>query len=269
LWLLLAAAFPAVFINIGHGHNGFLTAALIGGGLVLLDRRPLLAGILFGLLVYKPQFGMMIPLVLIATGRWRVFAAAAATAAVLALVTTLAFGPHVWDAFLASTKFTRVVVLEQGGAGWHKIQSVFSWVRMWGGSVALAYAAQTVVTVSAALALIVLWRGETPFARKAAALPLAAILATPYSLDYDMMVLSVAIAFLAAGGLAHGFRPYEKTAAAALWLVPLAARSCAEFTLVPIGAITMLSVFILTVWHGAASHVARPARWISAHLPTK
>jgi hypothetical protein len=269
LWLLLAAAFPAVFINIGHGHNGFLTAALIGGGLVLLDRRPLLAGILFGLLVYKPQFGMMIPLVLIATGRWRVFAAAAATAAVLALVTTLAFGPHVWDAFLASTKFTRVVVLEQGGAGWHKIQSVFSWVRMWGGSVALAYAAQTVVTVSAAFALIVLWRGETPFARKAAALPLAAILATPYSLDYDMMVLSVAIAFLAAEGLAHGFRPYEKTAAAALWLVPLAARSCAEFTLVPIGAITMLSVFILTVWHGAASHVARPARWISAHLPTK
>src|SRR5436309_2254785 len=76
IWLLLAAAYPAVFVNLGHGHNGFLTAALLGGALVLLDRRPIVAGVLFGLMAYKPQFGLMIPLVLIATGRWRAFAAA-------------------------------------------------------------------------------------------------------------------------------------------------------------------------------------------------
>ena len=63
LWLLLAVSFPAVFVNIGHGHNGFLTAALLGGGLVLLDRRSIVAGILLGLLAYKPQFGLMIPIV--------------------------------------------------------------------------------------------------------------------------------------------------------------------------------------------------------------
>ena len=62
---------PAVFVNLGHGHNGFLTAALIGFALVTLDTRPVLAGVLFGLLAYKPQFGLMIPLVLVATGRWR------------------------------------------------------------------------------------------------------------------------------------------------------------------------------------------------------
>ena len=77
-WLLLALAFPAVFVNIGHGHNGFLTAALIGAGLLMLDRRPILAGILFGLMAYKPQFGVLIPLVLAATGRWRAFLAARA-----------------------------------------------------------------------------------------------------------------------------------------------------------------------------------------------
>ena len=48
-------------------------AALIAFALVQLDRRPVLAGILFGLLAYKPQFGLMIPLVLIATQRWRAF----------------------------------------------------------------------------------------------------------------------------------------------------------------------------------------------------
>ena len=40
LWLLLALAFPAVFINLGQAHNGFLTAALLGAALCLLDRRP-------------------------------------------------------------------------------------------------------------------------------------------------------------------------------------------------------------------------------------
>src|ERR1041384_5935396 len=92
LWLLLALAFPAVFVNLGHGHNGFLTAALLGTALVVLNARPILAGILFGLLSYKPQFGVMIPLVLVATARWRTFASAAGTVALLALVSTLVFG---------------------------------------------------------------------------------------------------------------------------------------------------------------------------------
>src|SRR4029077_13184374 len=79
LWLVLALAFPAVFINLGHGHNGFLTAALIGAALLVLDRRPIVAGILFGVMSYNPLFGVMIPLVLMVTGRWRAFASAGAT----------------------------------------------------------------------------------------------------------------------------------------------------------------------------------------------
>ena len=245
LWLLVALAFPAVLINIGHGQNGFLTAALLGAALVQLDRRPLLAGMLFGLLAYKPQFGLMIPLALAASGRWRSFTAAAAAVALLALATTIAFGPHVWQAFLDSTRFTRLVVLEQGNTGWYKIQSIFAWARMWGGSIPLAYALQGVVTVALGGALIWLWRGSARYPLKAAALCLAAILATPYSFDYDMMALAPAIAFVAADGLARGFGPWEKTALAALWLAPLVARSVAHITLIPIGVLAMLAVFIL------------------------
>ncbi|MBI4274645.1 MAG: DUF2029 domain-containing protein [Rhizobiales bacterium] len=245
LWLLLALAFPAVFINIGHGHNGFLTASLIGFALVLLDRRPVIAGIMFGLLSSKPQFGLLIPLVLAASGRWRTFAAATATVGVLALVTTLAFGPKIWEAFLASTHFTRVVVLEEGNTGWHKIQSVFSWVRMWGGSVPLAYAIQGTVTIAVAASLIWLWRGNAAFALRAAALLIGTLLATPYSLDYDLMLLAPAIAFLAADGCARGFAPWEKSVLAMLWLVPLVARSFAEITLIPLAAPVMLLALVL------------------------
>ena len=167
LWLVLALAFPAVLINVGHGHNGFLTAALLGGGLVILDRRPLIAGILFGLMAYKPQFGLMIPIALAAGGYWRSFAAAAATAVLLTLVTTLVFGVQVWHAFLVGAEFTRTVVLEQGDTGWHKIQSIFSWARMWGAPVPLAYAIQGTATLVLAMASAWLWHGKAPYPLKA------------------------------------------------------------------------------------------------------
>jgi hypothetical protein len=252
-WFLLAVAFPAVFINLGHGHNGFLTAALIALALVHLDARPWLAGILFGLLAYKPQFGLLIPLVLAASGRWRAFGAATATVAGLAVVATLAFGPDIWNAFLASTHFTRVVVLERGDTGWHKIQSVFSWVRMWGGPVPLAYAVQGAATLAIAATLVWLWRGRASFALKAGALVIGAILATPYSLDYDMMVLAPAIAFVAMDGLARGFGPYEKSALALMWAMPLVARTLAQQTMIPLGVLTMLFVFILILRRAAHS----------------
>jgi len=243
--LLLALAYPAVLINIGHGQNGFLTAALLGGALLALDRRPVFAGILIGLLVYKPQFGLMIPLALIAGGRWRTFAAATATVALLTLATTMAFGPQVWHAFLISTKFARTVVLEQGATGWQKIQSLFSWARMWGAPVPLAYALQGALTIALGVAIVRLWRGAAAPALRCAALCLAAILATPYSLDYDMMALAPAIAFLAVDGIRRGFHSWEKTALAALWLVPLVTRSIAQATLIPLGVPAMMALFVL------------------------
>jgi alpha-1,2-mannosyltransferase len=244
-WLLLALAFPAVLINVGHGHNGFLTAALLGGGLVILDKRPLLAGILFGLMAYKPQFGLMIPIALAAGGYWRTFAAAAVTAVLLTLLTTLVFGVQVWHAFFVGAEFTRTVVLEQGDTGWHKIQSIFSWARMWGAPVPLAYAIQGAATLAIAMASAWLWHGKAPYPLKASGLCLAAILATPYTLDYDMMVLAPAITFLAVDGMARGFGPWQKTALAALWLVPLVARTVPQVTLIPLGAPAMLAMFVL------------------------
>jgi energy-converting hydrogenase Eha subunit C len=257
-WLLLALAFPAVLINVGHGQNGFLTAALLGGALVVLDRRPLLAGMMLGLLVYKPQYGLMIPLVLAASGRWRVFAAAAATVAVLTIATTLTFGVSVWQAFLDSTEFTRTVVLEQGNTGWYKIQSVFAWARMWGAPIPFAYAVQGAAAVAVGAVLAWLWRSAASYSLKAAALCLATILATPYSFDYDMMVLAPAIAFLAADGVARGFGAFEKTALAALWLVPMVARSFAQLSMIPLGVPAMIAVFFLIV-RRAAHDVALPA----------
>lgn len=252
-WLLLAVAFPAAFVNLTHGNNGFLTTALLAAGLAMLDERPILAGVVLGCLVYKPQFAILVPLALAAGGYRRTIAAGLVTVLALSAVVTLVFGADVWRAFAASTQFARTVVLEDGDTGFNKIQSVFAWVRLWHGSVALAYSAQACTSLAAALLVVGLWRGNSGFAWRGAALCLAALLATPYCLDYDLVALAPAIALLAADGLAQGFFPYEKTLLAGLWLVPIVAREIAGAVLIPAGPILLIAAAVFV------KRYARPA----------
>src|ERR1700730_12160108 len=207
--LLIAAAFPAVVVIIGHGQNGFLTTALLGGALHLLDRRPWIAGVLIGLRAYKPTFGVLISVALLASGRWSSIGAAAVTIAGLVALSFVTLGGEVWHGFANSMSFTQTVVLEQGGTGWEKIQSIFSAGRMWGGSVQLAYAVQIALAALLAASLAWLWHSGAAFELKAASLAVGSLLATPYVLDYDLVVLAIAIAYVARLGLHRGFRPWE------------------------------------------------------------
>ncbi|HEU4660582.1 MAG TPA: glycosyltransferase family 87 protein [Pseudolabrys sp.] len=242
---LVALAYPAVFVNLGHGQNGFVSAALLGGALLLLDKRPVVSGIFFGLLAYKPQFGILIPLALLVSGRWSVIASAAATVIATCCATLALFGTSVWTAFLASTALTRSIVLEQGSTGWEKIQSMFAAVRMWGGGIDLAYAAQGCLVLGVAACLIWLWRSDAASALKAAALATAALIATPYVLDYDLMILAVAIAFYVRHGLARGFHDFEISLLAFVWIAPLLARVVAGSTGIPLGLLAQAALLTM------------------------
>lgn len=256
--LLVALAFPAVFVNLGHGQNGFISAALLGGALLLLEQRPVVAGLLIGMLAYKPQFGVLIPLVLLATGRWTVIAAASGTVAAACATTFLLFGARVWEAFAASTTLTRRIVLEAGDTGWEKIQSAFSVVRMWGGSIDMAYSVQAVLAIAVAAGLVWLWRSTAAFDLKASALAAAVLIATPYVLDYDLMMLAVAIAFYTRHGLARGFRNFEISALTFCWTAPLLTRPVATATGIPLGFIAQLIIFYMAI-HRARREIGVPS----------
>lgn len=259
----LALVFPAVTVNLLHGHNGFLTAALLTGGAVLLPTRPVFAGVLLGLLAYKPQLALAVPVALLAGGFFRATAAAAVTVIILTVATLAAFGIEPWEAFVASMTFTRQVVLEQGGPGFAKMQSAFAAVRLMGGGIPLAYVVQGIVTATVLVALAVMWRSKADHRLKAASLMAASLLTTPYCLDYDMVVLGPALAALASLGLSTGFRPYGKTLLAAVWIMPLLARPIATTTGVPIGALIMIVLF----WHIFGWSRAPHARLFVAEKP--
>lgn len=206
---LLALALPVVFSNVFVGQNGFLTAALIGATLYLLPVRPVLSGICLGLLSYKPQYGLLFPVVLIAAAQWRAFFAAGVTVVVLALVSWLAFGTESWQAFFHWMPMFSQAFLTEGKAPWWKLQSIFALVRYFGGTEQLAWGFQWVLTLSVAVVLALMWRSRVPYTLKAAALAAGTLLTTPYLFMYDVMVLAIPVAFLVRIGLASGFRPYE------------------------------------------------------------
>ncbi len=210
---LLAAAFPAVLANFTIGQNGFVTASLIGGTLTLMRSRPIMAGVLLGLLTYKPHLGLLFPIALIAGRQWRVFLTAAIVAMAMAGASWLAFGTGTWQAFVGNIGPTAQAFLSDGDADWRKLQSIFGLTRALGGSETLAWSLQAMVTLAAAGAVAALWRRAAntacPYEIKAAALGTGLMLATPYLYTYDLVALAVPLAFLFRLGLTRRFLPRE------------------------------------------------------------
>jgi arabinofuranan 3-O-arabinosyltransferase len=216
LGVLVACAFPAVMWNMLVGQNGFLTAALIGFTIVCLDTRPIVAGVLLGLMTYKPQFGILFPFLLAANGQWVVIAAATATAAVLIAASTAAFGVAAWNAFFTWLPATSEIILGDGRAGLNKLQSLFGLVRWLGGGTTAAFIAQGLLIAACAVALALITKDRrVPNEVKSAAIATGALLATPYLYMYDFPVLMIPLAFLLRLGLREGFLPGELAAMAA------------------------------------------------------
>ena len=262
----LAAAAPAAFFNVYVGQNGLLTSALFGGALVLLDRRPIVAGLLIAALAYKPHFGPLIPLVLMATGRWRAFLAAGAGVAGFNLLAGAALGPDVFPAFLGGLGSANGALLETGALPWWKVQSLYGLARWQGLPGPAAWALHAALALPVTAAVVTLWRSRAPDALKFAALPAAALLVSPYSAVYDYALLTIPVAFLIRDAARAPLLPLEVAGLAAALLLPL-------FFIIgstPTGVPAALSVLLVVGWRwgvwrtsAAAASGLPPAPWRS------
>jgi hypothetical protein len=241
LGILLACAFPAIISNLVVGQNGFLTTALLAGTFTFMERRPILAGCLLGLLAFKPHLGLLFPLVLIADARWRVVAAAATVVTLLAGASVLVFGIGTWEAFLTELSLVSHAALTDGVADLAKLQSLFGVVRVLGGGEQLAWTLQGALTAAAAITLCVLWRSRIAFELKAAALATGALLATPYLFVYDLAALAVPMAYLIRAGARTGVLPGEMLGLGGASLLIFAF----PFVKAPVGLAAVLVVALL------------------------
>jgi hypothetical protein len=220
-WAWLAAfATPAALMNALSGQNGAFSATLFAGSILLLARRPWVAGALLGMLCFKPHLAILVPLALAAGCYGRAFAGAALSVLTLCGASALLFGPGTWTAFLHNAPIN-VAVLETGVGFWPRMPTPFATMMQLGGELAPAYAAQILSGLAAAMLTGLVWHSAAPSRVKGAVLILATFLTTPYAWDYDMIAVTFAVVWLVADARETGFWPYEKFAMALAIGLPL------------------------------------------------
>jgi hypothetical protein len=213
---------PATFVNLLMGQNGFLSAALLIGGLRLLDRRPVLAGVLIGLLSFKPQLGLLVPVALIAARLWRPFLSAAATVVAVLALSLAVFGPDSWTAFFEMSTANQAKHLnEQRGWFLNIVTTPFMSAGVLGFGIAARGVIQAAFTVMMVLAVYVTFRKRGDRNLQNAVLLVAVPLASPYGYNYDLTLLSVAVLWTFAQAKERGFLTGEKLVLAADLMLPL------------------------------------------------
>lgn len=244
--LVVILAFPPVIVTLTHGQTAFLVAALLGGGLLLVAKRPWLAGLLIGLATIKPQFGLLIPVALLASGQWRTIAAAGGSALALAGLSAVVFGPQVWSDWLAITQAAGSATGD-GNIGFAKMVSLFAGLSLVGVPSGAAFAVQAAASLAVAAAVArACWR--RPFTPGLAALVLAgAPLATPFVLDYDLLLTGFPLAYLFARARAEGFADWERNTMLATFAAAAFARPLAIGPGVPIMPLVLTALFV-AVW---------------------
>jgi alpha-1,2-mannosyltransferase len=219
LSLLLA---PASGFTIGSGQNGFLTAALLVGGFGLLRRQPILAGALLGVLTYKPQFWLLVPIALTAARQWRAFASAMITAAGMALVSLAVLGFEPWRVWIGwmihpPAEAYRAWLV----AGRLQGESLYTNLVLLGAPHALANFGQLSGLIVAGACVWWTYRRPVPADLQLALLLAATMLAAPHVGPYDAVLLVVAVTILFARGVEEGFRPGELVVLVLVWMVQL------------------------------------------------
>jgi hypothetical protein len=227
--IALVLASPFTLWNFVFGQSGFLTAALIGAALLALESRPALAGVFIGCLTYKPQFGILFPIALVAAREWRAIGSAAATVVFLAGVSATAFGIEPWiqfpREFLAQGSLNLVVGpgIGRDPGPWGILQTVYGLVRRLHGSAVLAWLSQGLTTFGTAGIAWLVWRSRVRYALKAATLSLGALIASPYACAYDLAAIAVPIAFFAKDQIERGLLRGEQATLLGIFVISFCA----------------------------------------------
>jgi hypothetical protein len=221
--MLTASLFlcPAVPFNVMTGQNAFLSAALLVGGFRLLNTAPLLAGGLLGILTYKPQMWLMVPIALVAARQWRALASASLTALLIALLSLAFLGGEIWRQWIELMSGGDAQFQAWIAAGRINGMSVFACMRLLGAPQIVANFCQVAAVAIAGGCVYWIFRrsGASPLA--VAALLTATMLAAPHASTSDAVLLGLAASLFLTAVPGERFRSSWAVLAAAVWLCPL------------------------------------------------
>jgi hypothetical protein len=184
---------PTILVDAMIGQTGLLAGGLLIAGAVISAEAPFTGGVLLGLMIFKPQLAVMLPVALLAARQWSSIAGAAVSAIALLLLGLVLFGPTAYAGFFQML-LRYSGYLRNARWNWTELASPFAFCRYFGIGVGLSLALQLVIALSAAsLTGIAWWRDwET----KIPVLACATLLGSPYLFTYDAVLMIVPAAYM-------------------------------------------------------------------------
>ncbi|GJL95175.1 MAG: hypothetical protein DHS20C05_15800 [Hyphococcus sp.] len=247
LILLAAFACPSAYMAYITGQNGFLSAALITIAVVYPKSRPIFAGIAAGLLTYKPQLGLLIPLAYLAGGCWRAFISAALTAIGLAAISLAAFGIETWAAFFDSILNTSALVTSKAFP-LAKMATPYTAALFAGLPVVVAKLIYVLFSGVSVFVVWRTWRSDLAPLWKASALLSVVFFTAPYGFHYELIILALPVAYIAHQAVENSWLKYEKLMMAIAVMLPFGFAHLADMRQGPsIIFITVLLIFVMTM----------------------
>lgn len=223
----LSLTAPAATLCVLDGQTGLLIAAAFGGGMALLDRRPLSAGLLLSLLVLKPHLLPVAVCFLLVAGRWRTLVGLGSGALALTAASLLVLGPADWIAWPGALA-RAAQGLSQGSLPLSKVPSAYAAALELGAPYAVAMGLHLLV-LAAALALCgAIWIGGADADAKVSAAAVGSVMLSPYVFDYDLTLLVVAAAFLLRRRPWERMSVFRRAVVAALFILPTLGTTLAQ-----------------------------------------
>jgi hypothetical protein len=193
IWLTLA--FPGTFQNFIHGQNGFLSAAILGGGLLCMQRFPFMGGVILAFLTYKPHLAVLIPVVLIAGRYWKTLAGMVTCTVLLMSLSSLVFGMNTWIHFTQNISFA-FKILQTSALPLFQMPTTFAAALLVGMHPLVAKILHGVVAFAALIITVWIWYKQSPFFLRASALVLGILLFTPHANTHDLTLLALPLALI-------------------------------------------------------------------------
>ena len=260
-WWLPVVAFPGFWAAAAAGQNAFLTFGLIGLGLVCVDRRPWLAGILFGMLAIKPQLGLVIPVALLCGRNWRAFVSAALTVGAFCALAGLLLGFGTFARFAEALPAFNHFVIQYSDRWPRGISTAFGAARHFGVAVPTAYVLHAVVAALAASAVVWLWSARARFELRASALVLATLLMPTYLMPYDLLLLGLPILWLIRDGADNGWIRGDGVVLVIAWISPIVIYTPGEWAASIYVPLIVLALLLVVMRRHVAQRPTRANEW--------
>ena len=258
LTIWLTFSFPGAFQNVIHGHNGFVTASILGLAFLIIEKRPFAAGLILGLLSFKPHLIAIVPLFLLVGRAWRTLAGLGISVFVLVLASAILFGIESWIRFFEKIPFM-LYLLKGGFLQMHQVVSTVGALLLAGVPYQAAILVHLLFSAIGIGMAVITWYRNKPASIRHSMLVLTILLVTPYANSYDLTLLALPICWI-------GWEAYKDDSISSFdsfflitaWCLPILSVSIAVLAKLQIAPFFILCMSFWVFRHDLSNGMSEP-----------